>query len=544
MPGGNIRKRANSVIEIVRSGSVSKAGVKEEEKASDLAKGESNKHKRSNSVMGIRGEEIARDVDVLAIFGVKNLFRQNTDVSVQDISGNAALSDVHNPNIIKVLMDAKADISARAIRAIYRNQDIRISGLRESGVDFSGMRCGKSGRTLLHFATDFAMAELLITQKADVNARSKDGITPLMYAPEPVARLLLQHKAKVNACSKKNLTREDGCNTALHNARDPEVVRLLMQCKADPEIKNFNRLTPLALASENRQSSVMKALLQGGADPLSAFQQATTKQQLGGLINVIAATDGLTVSQLIESYHWINNTNILVEKPLIKLIKKIREDIVPYIEKISPSESTDLRAKLTAIAAEQPLDQEKYQTMGEQVGLQPVDLNPKTSEALIAARLKLMKKKYSDYIKYSLTKSIVMLACVAGKNIFNFIADQYKFCTLIAEDHDLSGFVREVTAWRGSVENNDEKKGNSIDDVNERIKNLKESTAFLQRIVDMTGETLKNTEGRVCKLENAQQPSTPPAENTTCSVQPPTSCASSAAVTQPPLQPSNSVRAL
>jgi len=74
-----------------------------------------------------------------------------------------------------------------------------------------------------------AVAELLITKGADVNAKNKDGITPLhlaaAFGEKDVAEKLLARKAEVNA-------RDNDGGTPLHYAvaqGREDVARLLRQ---------------------------------------------------------------------------------------------------------------------------------------------------------------------------------------------------------------------------------------------------------------------------------------------------------------------------
>ena len=64
---------------------------------------------------------------------------------------------------------------------------------------------GTSGRTALHHATEahnIPMVEILLEQKADINARTFSGNTPLHTAMglhmDDLVRILMRHGAKVN----------------------------------------------------------------------------------------------------------------------------------------------------------------------------------------------------------------------------------------------------------------------------------------------------------------------------------------------------------
>jgi len=125
--------------------------------------------------------------------------------------------------------------------------------------------------TPLHVAAESGhkgVAAVLLANKADANAKSEGGITPLHYAARTesvghteVARLLLANKAKVNA-------RDDKGQTPLHFAaisHNEGVAALLAANDADCQIKDSNGKTPVDIAHSRYQSdSAFRRLLSGG----------------------------------------------------------------------------------------------------------------------------------------------------------------------------------------------------------------------------------------------------------------------------------------
>jgi uncharacterized protein len=121
------------------------------------------------------------------------------------------------------------------------------------------------GWTPLHLACFFghpALAEALIAQGAEVNARSRNAMrnTPLHAAAggrsQEAVRVLLEHGAEVNA-------RQEGGWTALHAASqngDVEMARVLIAGGADVQIRASNQQNALDLALTKGHSAVVEVL--------------------------------------------------------------------------------------------------------------------------------------------------------------------------------------------------------------------------------------------------------------------------------------------
>jgi len=138
---------------------------------------------------------------------------------------------------------------------------------------------GYEGRAPLHAAVwhgDFEMVQVLLEYRADVNARSAVGETPVQFAsrsaseyPYPslssrlpkVARLLLEHGADVNA------RRDHGGLTALHlavQASNIEVVRILLEHGADVGAETINGQTASQFAWGEEGAKIQKLLSEHG----------------------------------------------------------------------------------------------------------------------------------------------------------------------------------------------------------------------------------------------------------------------------------------
>jgi uncharacterized protein len=173
-----------------------------------------------------------------------------------------------------------------------------------------------------------AVTEELVRRGADIGARSKRGFTPLMFAAQQgdaaSARILLTAGAKPNDVmprtgftsllvasamgrsevvsllldkgSDPNAVDANGWTSLHHAARERDgvgIVRALLAHGAKPNVRlrrerptvtvnglDLQGATPLALAANLNNLDVVKALVDGGADPLIPTEQNTTPLML------------------------------------------------------------------------------------------------------------------------------------------------------------------------------------------------------------------------------------------------------------------------
>ena len=163
------------------------------------------------------------------------------------------------------------------------------------------------GATDLHIAARLNLPVLtrsLLTQGADINAKSEYDHTPLHYAAEQnasaVAQVLLNNGAQVNA-------QNNGSWTPLHYAAEQNasaVARVLLENGAQVNAQDNGGNTPLHVAALKDASAVVQVLLNNGAQVNAQDNGGNTP------LHVAALTDASAIAQvLLENGAQVNAQN-------------------------------------------------------------------------------------------------------------------------------------------------------------------------------------------------------------------------------------------
>lgn len=177
---------------------------------------------------------------------VRNLLQKGADPNAQDVRGRTTLWYAKTPEITKMLLGSRANIEAK---------------------DKEGM----TPLMLAAYSRDVAKINPLLAAGASLTARSEDGRTPLLWAARQrlykqdppgteAVRLLLSAGANPNAHDRKG-------TTALMLAasdRELETVRLLLVAGATCSAKNNRGETALSIAGREGPGEIIEALKKAG----------------------------------------------------------------------------------------------------------------------------------------------------------------------------------------------------------------------------------------------------------------------------------------
>jgi ankyrin repeat protein len=216
------------------------------------------------------------DVNAQNEFGATALIWSATDLAKVKllVDHGALVNTATRRGRTALLIAAMSDSSAEIVRFLLAH-----------GADARALDFLKT--TTLRAATlgnDTETIRMMIDAGVDVNAADLPGITPLMMAAGwngnlDAVKLLLAKGAKVNAVSRpvmglpsRNGPSEFGNLTALLMAAPfgpPELIKTLLDAGADVNARDVRGMTPLmlAIATDRQDPSVLRMLLEHGADP-------------------------------------------------------------------------------------------------------------------------------------------------------------------------------------------------------------------------------------------------------------------------------------
>ena len=216
------------------------------------------------------------DVTAAGPSGVTALHWAATDVAKTRmlLDAGADVNAVSQLGRTPLIIAASANATVDAVRLLLAR------GARVNVGDATGM----TALTAAAIVDNSAVAELLLANEADVNAKANTGFsaTPLMGAAgagnAALVRALLAKGADVNAISAdrtatvKNGPVQFGRISALHVAvmgRNPAVVKMALEAGASVNARDVRGMTPLvyAIATDRSNPTIIRMLVAAGADP-------------------------------------------------------------------------------------------------------------------------------------------------------------------------------------------------------------------------------------------------------------------------------------
>lgn len=173
---------------------------------------------------------------------------------------------IGDPAVVQVMIESKSTLDARAVAWAARREQRDIYDML--------IAAGAKDVFALHSAVqlgDINRVRELIETGVDVNERDGFHYSPLMYAViqgnVEIVRILIASKAVpgIRRDSTHYIYGTDPILLAVRGGQR-EIVKLLLDAKADTDVTDVSGNTPLWLAVEARDSESVKLLIDAGAD--------------------------------------------------------------------------------------------------------------------------------------------------------------------------------------------------------------------------------------------------------------------------------------
>lgn len=395
------------------------------------------------------------------------LLENNADPTAQDSSGATPLHEAvryGNLEIAKLLLDADADINAKdnlgktPIMLIFPKDKLFDTYQLLASYRADLTQKDMFGDTILHTATmmnvEPKIIELLINKGADVNARNKEGSTPLSIAVQkndiPTVRLLTSKGADIHTQdtngysplmialagsqemmeaminSNNAISQDSEGNTPLHialiNDAPLEKVQYLISLTDDVNIRNRDGNSPLFISVLKNRQKVGEMLLTKKADIFATNTNNNSPLRLalkyGGIVQdwiitskTIKSTDGSGNTVLHYAAEWqygdainflltkgakISAKNANGETPLFSAAKTNNPQIIQIIvdggADIHARDNLGSTAIHTAVRWDAPLSVDKLISLGINVNVQNSAGKSPLSEAVVASKYDVAQK--------------------------------------------------------------------------------------------------------------------------------------------------------
>ncbi|MBE0556663.1 MAG: ankyrin repeat domain-containing protein [Proteobacteria bacterium] len=166
-----------------------------------------------------------------------------------------------SPSLSHAASGIEMGIDEQLIEAVQENDFRKVRGLIAQGARINART--ESGETPLHLAQSREMAELLLSNGADIHAKDDEfGMTPLFNAPKEIFEFLIANGADIGTRSKKGLT--PLAWSAYGN--DLDRIKLLISRGADVNSADGHLKTPLHIAANWNKIEFAGFLISKGAN--------------------------------------------------------------------------------------------------------------------------------------------------------------------------------------------------------------------------------------------------------------------------------------
>ncbi|KAM8959704.1 uncharacterized protein AAEQ78_002458 isoform 4-T4 [Lycaon pictus] len=273
--------------------------------------------------------EKLQDVEQLLLFGL-------CDINERDRKNRTALHlacAIGRVDVVKYLLAWKCDVNLRdgenrtaLVKAVQCQEEACVDILLKKGADPNAKDF--KGNTALHYAAfegNILIAQKLLFNKGEIEAKNKDGLTPLLVAvnakEEKMVAFLLE-EANINAVDYSN---RSCLHLACANGHE-DMVKLLVDRKCQLNLRDVENTTALLKAVQSQDEACVDILLKHGANPDLKDIKGNTA------LHYAALGDNVTIAQklLLKKVNMeIRNKDGLT--PLLLAINEKKEKMVAFL---------------------------------------------------------------------------------------------------------------------------------------------------------------------------------------------------------------------